>query len=172
MRDLQLARRELVGDPRRYPEWAGDIVKVKVLEVDPVRKRISLTMKLGAPVARPGGPRENDPAFDDVVQGEAGLADLKARLLSADGAAWVARHRNGLTSEAIAACMKRARSASPPKRAPKRSANHEGTSSGAIPSCWASAGPPPGTGTTVRAGSASTSTPDSNAARSAETAPA
>lgn len=24
----------------------------------------------------PGGPRENDPAFDDVVQGEAGLADL------------------------------------------------------------------------------------------------
>ena len=24
----------------------------------------------------PGGPRENDPAFDDVVQGEAGIADL------------------------------------------------------------------------------------------------
>jgi len=27
----------------------------------------------------PGGPRENDPAFDDVVQGEAGLADLMLR---------------------------------------------------------------------------------------------
>ena len=27
----------------------------------------------------PGGPRENDPAFDDVVQGEAGIADLMLR---------------------------------------------------------------------------------------------
>jgi len=27
----------------------------------------------------PGGPRENDPAFDDVVQGEAGIADLMQR---------------------------------------------------------------------------------------------
>jgi crotonobetainyl-CoA:carnitine CoA-transferase CaiB-like acyl-CoA transferase len=27
----------------------------------------------------PGGPRENDPAFDDVVQGEAGMADLMLR---------------------------------------------------------------------------------------------
>jgi len=28
---------------------------------------------------KPGGPRENDPAFDDVVQGEAGIADLMLR---------------------------------------------------------------------------------------------
>jgi uncharacterized protein len=49
---------KFVTDAREVVK-TGDIVKVKVLEVDPVRKRISLTMKLGAPVARPGGPREN-----------------------------------------------------------------------------------------------------------------
>jgi crotonobetainyl-CoA:carnitine CoA-transferase CaiB-like acyl-CoA transferase len=31
----------------------------------------------------PGGPRENDPAFDDVVQGEAGLADLMLQSVGA-----------------------------------------------------------------------------------------
>lgn len=49
---------KFVNDAREVVK-AGDIVKVKVLEVDPVRKRISLTMKLGAPAARPGGAREN-----------------------------------------------------------------------------------------------------------------
>jgi uncharacterized protein len=34
----------------------GDIIKVKVLEVDVARKRISLTMKMDAPVARNDGP--------------------------------------------------------------------------------------------------------------------
>ena len=34
------------------------------------------------------------------------VGDVKARLLSADGPAWVARYRNGLTSETIAACAK------------------------------------------------------------------
>ena len=37
----------------------GDIVKVKVLEVDVVRQRISLTMKLGEAPARRDGPRDN-----------------------------------------------------------------------------------------------------------------
>jgi len=37
----------------------GDIVKVKVLEVDVARKRISLTMKLDAAPARRDGPRDN-----------------------------------------------------------------------------------------------------------------
>jgi uncharacterized protein len=49
---------KFVNDAREVVK-TGDIVKVKVLEVDPVRKRISLTMKLGAPVARRDGPREN-----------------------------------------------------------------------------------------------------------------
>ena len=34
------------------------------------------------------------------------VAELKARLLATDGAAWVVRHRNGFTSETIAACAK------------------------------------------------------------------
>ena len=34
------------------------------------------------------------------------VGDVKARLLSADGPAWVARYRNALTSETIAACAK------------------------------------------------------------------
>jgi uncharacterized protein len=37
----------------------GDIIKVKVLEVDVARKRISLTMKLDAAPARKDGPRDN-----------------------------------------------------------------------------------------------------------------
>ena len=37
----------------------GQIVKVKVLEVDVARKRISLTMKLDAAPARRDGPRDN-----------------------------------------------------------------------------------------------------------------
>ena len=37
----------------------GDIVKVKVLEVDVARKRISLTMKLDAAPAKRDGPRDN-----------------------------------------------------------------------------------------------------------------
>ena len=49
---------KFVTDAREVVK-TGDIVKVKVLEVDAARKRISLTMKLGGPVARPGAPREN-----------------------------------------------------------------------------------------------------------------
>jgi uncharacterized protein len=56
-----------VNDAREVVK-TGDIVKVKVLEVDPVRKRISLTMKLGAPVARQDGPREN--RFEGAGRGQ------------------------------------------------------------------------------------------------------
>ena len=62
----QLANR-FVSDAREVVK-TGDIVKVKVLEVDAARKRISLTMKLGAPVARPGGPREN--RFEGAGRGQ------------------------------------------------------------------------------------------------------
>jgi len=48
----QLAHR-FVNDAREVVK-TGDIVKVKVLEVDPVRKRISLSMKLGESPARGG----------------------------------------------------------------------------------------------------------------------
>jgi uncharacterized protein len=50
---------QFVNDAREVVK-TGDIVKVKVLEVDPARKRISLTMKLDAtPAARGQGPRDN-----------------------------------------------------------------------------------------------------------------
>ena len=50
---------KFVTDAREVVK-TGDIVKVKVLEVDPARKRISLTMKLGEPAGRrDGGVREN-----------------------------------------------------------------------------------------------------------------
>ncbi|MBI2770783.1 MAG: RNA-binding transcriptional accessory protein [Burkholderiales bacterium] len=49
---------KFVNDAREIVK-TGDIVKVKVLEVDAARKRISLTMKLGEPTARRDGPREN-----------------------------------------------------------------------------------------------------------------
>ena len=49
---------KFVTDAREVVK-TGDIVKVKVLEVDVARKRISLTMKLGEPATRRDGPREN-----------------------------------------------------------------------------------------------------------------
>ncbi|MDD2713943.1 MAG: Tex family protein, partial [Simplicispira sp.] len=49
----QLAHK-FVSDAREVVK-TGDIVKVQVLEVDVLRKRISLTMKLGAAPARQGG---------------------------------------------------------------------------------------------------------------------
>jgi uncharacterized protein len=45
----------------------GQIVKVKVLEVDVDRKRISLTMKLDAAPARRDGPRDN--RFENAGRG-------------------------------------------------------------------------------------------------------
>ncbi|MDP3138839.1 MAG: hypothetical protein Q8N17_21205, partial [Burkholderiaceae bacterium] len=69
----------------------GDIVKVKVLEVDLARKRISLTMKLDAAPARRDGPRDNrfeaagrgrpatGPRRDEVPAGTA-MAGAFARL--------------------------------------------------------------------------------------------
>ena len=53
----QLAHR-FVGDAREVVK-TGDIVKVKVLEVDAARKRISLSMKPDAAPARKDGPRDN-----------------------------------------------------------------------------------------------------------------
>ena len=49
---------KFVNDAREVVK-TGDIVKVKVLEVDAARKRISLTMKLDAAPARKDGPRDN-----------------------------------------------------------------------------------------------------------------
>lgn len=58
---------KFVTDAREVVK-TGDIVKVKVLEVDTARKRISLTMKLGAPAGKPGGAREN--RFEGAARGQ------------------------------------------------------------------------------------------------------
>ena len=51
-----------VKDPRDVVK-AGDIVRVKVIEVDLTRRRIALTMRLGeARAARPAGPKPHRPA--------------------------------------------------------------------------------------------------------------
>jgi uncharacterized protein len=47
-----------VNDAREVVK-TGDIVKVRVTEVDVARKRIGLTMKLDAAPARRDGPRDN-----------------------------------------------------------------------------------------------------------------
>ena len=63
----QLSNR-FVNDAREIVK-TGDIVKVKVLEVDVARKRISLTMKLDAKGApRRDGPRDN--RFEGAARGQ------------------------------------------------------------------------------------------------------
>ena len=62
----QLANK-FVNDAREVVK-TGDIVKVKVLEVDLARKRIALTMKLDAKPVAPGGAGGN--AFRPVQRGE------------------------------------------------------------------------------------------------------
>ena len=65
----QLAHK-FVNDAREIVK-TGDIVKVKVMEVDVARKRIGLSMKLGdapAPSGRDGGPRDN--RFEPARQGQ------------------------------------------------------------------------------------------------------
>ena len=62
----QLANK-FVNDAREVVK-TGDIVKVKVLEVDVARKRISLTMKMDAAPARRDGPRDN--RFEGAARGQ------------------------------------------------------------------------------------------------------
>jgi uncharacterized protein len=64
----QLANK-FVSDAREVVK-TGDIVKVKVLEVDTVRKRISLSMRLDSAPARRDGPREN--RFEAASRGPRG----------------------------------------------------------------------------------------------------
>jgi uncharacterized protein len=66
----QLAHK-FVSDAREVVK-TGDIVKVQVVEVDVARKRISLTMKIGAaPGRREGGERSaGDNRFQSAGRGE------------------------------------------------------------------------------------------------------
>ena len=62
----QLAHK-FVNDAREIVK-TGDIVKVKVMEVDVARKRIGLSMKLDAAPARRDGPRDN--RFEGAGRGQ------------------------------------------------------------------------------------------------------
>ncbi len=75
----QLANK-FVQDAREVVK-TGQIVKVKVLEVDVPRKRISLTMKLDAQAPRRDGPRDNryEPAGRDTGRGSGRGASAGAR---------------------------------------------------------------------------------------------
>jgi uncharacterized protein len=64
----QLAHK-FVSDAREVVK-TGDIVKVKVLEVDLARKRISLTMKLDAPVGPKGQGARVDNGFRPAARNE------------------------------------------------------------------------------------------------------
>ena len=66
----QLANK-FVNDAREVVK-TGQIVKVKVLEVDVPRKRISLTMKLDAQAPRRDAPREN--RFENAGRGRSGYS--------------------------------------------------------------------------------------------------
>ena len=59
--------RKFVNDAREVVK-TGDIVKVKVLEVDIARKRIGLTMKLGEAPSRSGGTGQN--RFEHAGRGQ------------------------------------------------------------------------------------------------------
>jgi uncharacterized protein len=65
----QLAHK-FVNDAREVVK-TGDIVKVQVVEVDVARKRIALTMKIGAAPARGNSERGGDRAGDNRYQGPA-----------------------------------------------------------------------------------------------------
>ena len=59
---ISMLSNKFVKDPREIVK-AGDVVKVKVLEVDEKRKRIALTMRLDEQAARPrdmGTPQKHD----------------------------------------------------------------------------------------------------------------
>ena len=64
----QLANK-FVNDAREVVK-TGQIVKVRVVEVDLARKRIALTMKLDAPVQPKGAPRSGDNAYRAPARGE------------------------------------------------------------------------------------------------------
>ena len=64
----QLAHK-FVSDAREVVK-TGDIVKVQVVEVDIARKRIALTMKIGAAPARAPGDRNGDNRYQGPARGE------------------------------------------------------------------------------------------------------
>ena len=102
---VSMLAHRFVKDPREVVK-AGDIVKVKVLEVDLQRRRIALTMKLdAAPAARPAGDQNRGPATSsgDRSRGGRPFGDGGAgRAKEGKGAANAVRGGDGVMAEALA----------------------------------------------------------------------
>jgi uncharacterized protein len=88
---ISMMSTKFIKDPREVVK-AGDVVKVKVLEVDANRKRIALTMRLddSAERTRPAGgspspaartPRREAPRREPEPQGNGAMAEALARAL-------------------------------------------------------------------------------------------
>jgi uncharacterized protein len=88
---ISMLANKFVKDPREVVK-AGDVVKVKVLEVDVARKRIALTMRLDA------APRSRD-------ESESRRDAPRAR--ASRPAATPEPQGNGLMAEALAAALKK-----------------------------------------------------------------
>ncbi len=92
---ISMMSHKFVKDPRELVK-AGDVVKVKVLEVDIPRKRIALTMKLDEAPAR-GRPEPRDNRDRDRDRGRAPARPSREREPQA----------NGVMAEALARALKR-----------------------------------------------------------------
>ena len=111
---------KFVKDPREVVK-AGDLVKVKVIEVDVQRKRIALTMKLDeAPAARQGqrredasGGRRNErpgdrrPAAQGNRPDRSGASSRPANANRRDGGAQQSAPGNSAMADALARALKR-----------------------------------------------------------------
>jgi uncharacterized protein len=86
---ISMMSHKFIKDPREVVK-AGDVVKVKVLEVDVARKRVALTMKLDAAPPREASrdsnaPRPNErkapPRREPEPQGNGMMAEAFAKAL-------------------------------------------------------------------------------------------
>ena len=75
---ISMLSNKFVKDPREVVK-AGDVVKVKVVEVDQARKRIALTMRLEERAARNSSPRLSEPLPRERPRGSAGEVSQGAR---------------------------------------------------------------------------------------------
>ncbi|MGC3982276.1 MAG: Tex family protein [Steroidobacteraceae bacterium] len=100
---ISMMSNKFIKDPREVVK-AGDVVKVKVLEVDAARKRIALTMRLDDSAPRmPASGEGNKPSFrNDRTQG--GQRNQPQRPRTPEPAASVG---SGLMADALAQALKR-----------------------------------------------------------------
>lgn len=95
---ISMMSHKFIKDPRELVK-AGDVVKVKVLEVDLQRRRVALTMKLDAPPQRSAPPTRNPPAARN--------GGARRDTGPGSGGAGGNRPSNGAMAEALARALKR-----------------------------------------------------------------